>query len=87
MKLEHLKKLDKEGRLESALRKLKEIYQMWQKMKEKHRGIYANFLAEKPEAKETVAYILEKHEELTSKFEEDISQIEEYVTKRKNGEN
>ncbi len=52
-------------------------------MEEKHRKIYANLLAAKPEARESIEAVLEKQNALTQRFQKDIHSIEQYLAKNK----
>jgi len=79
---EDLERLAREGKLEGQLRELKRLYAMWREMDNKHRKIYDELVVSNPEKKEKVEEILKMLNELTNRFETDISQIEEYLLKK-----
>jgi len=77
-----LERLVREGKLEGQLKELKRLYAMWIEMDNKHRKIYDELVTSNPEKKKKVEEILKMRNELTNRFEIDISQIEEFLSKK-----
>ncbi len=82
MREEDLEKLAREGKLQETLKELKRLSESWNKMATKHKSILASYASIRPATTDSMEAIIEKEKELTTTFERDIKQIEEYLARK-----
>jgi len=74
--------LAREGKLQETLKELKRLSESWNKMATKHKSILASYASIRPATTDSMEAIIEKEKELTTTFERDIKQIEEYLARK-----
>jgi DNA-directed RNA polymerase subunit F len=79
---EDLERLAREGKLQETLKELKRLSESWNKMATKHKSILASYASIRPATTDSMEAIIEKEKELTTTFEKDIKQIEEYLARK-----
>jgi len=79
---EDLERLAREGKLQETLKELKRLSESWNKMATKHKSILASYASIRPATTDSMEAIIEKEKELTTTFERDIKQIEEYLARK-----
>ncbi|UCH71041.1 MAG: hypothetical protein JSV29_03450 [Candidatus Bathyarchaeota archaeon] len=82
MREEDLERLAREGKLQETLKELKRLSESWNKMATKHKSILASYASIRPATTDSMEAIIEKEKELTTTFEKDIKQIEEYLARK-----
>lgn len=77
-----MERLAREGKLQETLKELKRLSESWNKMATKHKSILASYASIRPATTDSMEAIIEKEKELTTTFEKDIKQIEEYLARK-----
>ncbi len=77
-----MERLAREGKLQETLKELKRLSESWNKMATKHKSILASYASIRPATTDSMEAIIEKEKELTTTFERDIKQIEEYLARK-----
>jgi len=77
--------LAKEGKLQDALKELKELSETCKKMADEHKSILSSYASIRPGVAESMEAMIEKEKELLNTFQRDVKQIEDYLAKKKHG--
>lgn len=75
----------KEGKLQDALKELKELSETCKKMADEHKSILSSYASIRPGVAESMEAMIEKEKELLNTFQRDVKQIEDYLAKKKHG--